>query len=725
MRKTLFAGLTVLNPDESVTSDNGAFIGRDRDTIDRLLEIGAKTHRHNGLDGLGNPVSPMGASAISSGGTIGANQTFSLAYTLEDGEGGETLLAPIVTFSTPPPINPPFLAPNGEAEYENNGDLPVDTYYYAFSFIDGGGGETPIGPARAVERQPGFEEAKVNLSGFTAAMSSAAGAVGWRLYRAVGGGDFGYLSSGTGDSYVDDGSAQANCDITPLADEINTTNGDNSFEIALPSADAFVAEGEFINVYMTNSSDFIGDALLEQFPLSSAGQRSLYRSVQLLFGEPPDVNSSIGGAHKIDPDTELLDWHWKRPVTSVGDLPLDAEHGDVRIVLDEDVAYEFTSDDRWEPLAGSGGGGSSGSSGCCQDFAASGGVLATDDFATLGSEWEEIELIAGFPDEADFVIVGGRLAPNLHIIDEFNWDGPGGGLYNSDVIANNGRSKFRFTLTEDPTNDYDFWQVGSIIKWIDEDNYLEFYVFGPDGFYTLEGRGNGNIISLEFDDLADLREDTNYWIVTEINGAEVIAQLWSSDPDLGGRPDIDLSHTLDILDNDERVLIDAYAFPALDCQVELLGGVTEGPQGALIDDWSFVYRYVEAPPTVYFKGSSGIGIDVSETPDGDALIEIFESGFEGGWNNMEDDLTGNWLILGGAVPRWRINGRRVEFIGGIESGDAEEIFYTLPVGARPSETITLNGMSGPITVSTGGAMVAHTTEDILFHGQWFPLEDLP
>jgi hypothetical protein len=55
MRKTLFSGLTVLTPDESILSDDGSFIGADRDTIDRFLEIGAKTHRHTGLPGLNNP----------------------------------------------------------------------------------------------------------------------------------------------------------------------------------------------------------------------------------------------------------------------------------------------------------------------------------------------------------------------------------------------------------------------------------------------------------------------------------------------------------------------------------------------------------------------------------------------------------------------------------------------------------------------------------------------
>lgn len=353
MRKTLFAGITVLKPDEAVTADNGAFIGRDRDTIDRLLEIGAKTHRHTGLAGLGNPPSQMGASAITSGGTIGAGQTFTLGYTLEDEQGGETILSPQVTFSTPSPINAPFAAPAGKAEYESGGDLPVDTYYYAFSFVDGSGGETPIGPSRGVERQPGFPQAKVVLSGFTAPLASA-GAAGWRLYRAVGGGDFGFLASGTTDNFTDDGSVQCDCDLTPLPSDTNTTNGDAAFRVILPSADVFVGESEFINVYMTNDGEFIGDVLLDQFPVSSAGKLVFYTSIELDEGQPPDVNSSIGGASQIDPDTELLDWHWKRPVATSAILP-SGDQGDVRLVEGEEQLFAIFASSAagptgWDPV---------------------------------------------------------------------------------------------------------------------------------------------------------------------------------------------------------------------------------------------------------------------------------------------------------------------------------------------------------------------------------------
>ena len=111
MEKSLFAGLTILDPDESILEDNGAFTKRDRQTIDRFLELGAKTHRHDGTDGLANPPSEMDGTAVASAGQIPADISFSLAYTLEDDQGGETLLSPQITVATPSVIEPPTFAP--------------------------------------------------------------------------------------------------------------------------------------------------------------------------------------------------------------------------------------------------------------------------------------------------------------------------------------------------------------------------------------------------------------------------------------------------------------------------------------------------------------------------------------------------------------------------------------------------------------------------------------
>lgn len=355
--KSLFAGLTILDPGESILEDDGAFTDKDRRTIDRFLEIGAKTHRHNAAPGLTNPVSPMGASAVASAGQIPAEISFSVAYTLEDDQGGETLLAPLVTTATANAITPPTFAPSGQITYASGG-LLTDTYYYAYSFLDGEGGETPIGPATAVEREPGYASGAAILTGLSVGLVDA-GATGWNLYRAVGGGDFHLLASGGSDVYTDDGSASVNCDIMPLDEITNTTNNNNTLIVALPSADVIVASADTINVYLSQDGTFVGDVLLDSFPVSSAGNSVVYTSLDLLDQSPPAVNTSIGGASKIDPDTDMLDWHWKRPVASAGLLPTPAEEGDARVVLAEGAVYLYTSG-AWEAIQGGGGGGGSG-----------------------------------------------------------------------------------------------------------------------------------------------------------------------------------------------------------------------------------------------------------------------------------------------------------------------------------------------------------------------------
>lgn len=312
MEKSLFAGLTVLDEDESILEDAGAFIGRDREIIDRLLEIGAKTHRHTGEDGILDPNQVLGASAVASAGTLPGDLTFSVGYTLEDSDRGETLISPLVTLTTPPVIERPLSAPTGVISYVA-GALPTDTYYYAVAFTDAEGGETPVGPAVAVEREPGFANAQVELSDLTNGMV-AAGASGWRLYRAVGGGDFHFLDSGSTDTYTDDGSVPVQPDLQPLPEGVNNTNNDNGVLLRLPSADARVSEATYINIYMSEEGDFSGDVFLQQFPVSSAGQEVFYPSITLFSQQPPDTNNSIGGASLIDPDNELLDWHWLRPV---------------------------------------------------------------------------------------------------------------------------------------------------------------------------------------------------------------------------------------------------------------------------------------------------------------------------------------------------------------------------------------------------------------------------
>jgi len=348
MKKTTFAGLTELDISESLLEDNGAFTGRDRETIDRFLQIGAKTHRHNGAPGLTNPTAAPSAAVLGSGGTIEAELSMSIGYTAQDGQQGETLLSPVVTVTTPGPLDSPQHAPSAEVNYDA-GSLTQDNYYYGITYLDDEGGETPLGPVVSATRQPGYVNARVLLSHINAGMAEA-GAKSWRLYRQRAGGVFAFLASGTGAEYTDEGIVSAVCDLNPPNDNFNTTNSINRLMVSLPELKNLPAGTEFINVYLSQSGNFSGQTFLEQFPVSSAGGFVIYEALELNDDQPPDTNTSVGGADKIDPDTELEDWPWLRPVANAGALTsAGAEPADVRVAKDTSIFYVFNGV-RWQQV---------------------------------------------------------------------------------------------------------------------------------------------------------------------------------------------------------------------------------------------------------------------------------------------------------------------------------------------------------------------------------------
>ena len=217
MRNTLFAGLTQLDPADPLSTDDYSFQAINPDIIDRLLEVGAVTHRHDGHAALENPTLGPSVSVIASGGQIPGGVTFEFAYTQLDADRGETAASPIGSVTTPDLMAAPAFAPVGSADY-SAGSLAADAYYYVHTWVDAGGGETTMGPIEPVDVNP-YPNAQVLLSGLASAMPG--GAVGWRLYRARGGENFHYLASGTGDTITDDGNLCAQCQVFPP--EINTT----------------------------------------------------------------------------------------------------------------------------------------------------------------------------------------------------------------------------------------------------------------------------------------------------------------------------------------------------------------------------------------------------------------------------------------------------------------------------------------------------------------------
>lgn len=293
MRKTTFAGLTVLEPGEPLTTDGGSFLSRNPEITDYFLGL-IKTHRHDAHAPLADPIPAPALTTDATGGSLPPDLTVTAVYTLLDDQGGETLPSPVAAVTTASPVGPPQEAPTAVVD-TTAGALVADVYAYVVTLTDDQGGETTPGPAVRVTRDPGPANARIVLSGLTAVMAASPGATGWRLYRAKGAGDFDLLSWGAADSFTDDGSVPVDCGVEPPS--VDTTNGANQVTLNVP---VLPADAVGFRIYVSTTGDFTSPALLGTTRLpAEAGVDIVLGTIALEDGQPPDVSTSIGGSTLI------------------------------------------------------------------------------------------------------------------------------------------------------------------------------------------------------------------------------------------------------------------------------------------------------------------------------------------------------------------------------------------------------------------------------------------
>jgi hypothetical protein len=358
MDKTPFAGLTRLAPGESLALDGYSFQAENPRIIDRLLEVGAVSHRHDGHAALADPTTAPTLAAVIGGGALPASTTVWATYTLLDADGGETLPVAAQLVTTLPPLDAPTSGPTAVLD-TSAGTLLTNTYLYALTFVDASGGETTIGAATMVTRPPGPANAQVQISGLTALLT-ASGAAGWRLWRSVGGGRFGFLAAGTGNTFTDSGATSPDCTMNPPTR--NTTNATSHLEVVVPATGQPAGAVSF-RVYLAQDGAFASPSVAGTYPVADFGTTKTYATLDLAVGAPPAVSRALPGASRIDAQTGLDNLFWKGPVADVASLPASGNTlGDVRITLDTFTSYVLsdtsTDPDTWTPLGGGGGGGS-------------------------------------------------------------------------------------------------------------------------------------------------------------------------------------------------------------------------------------------------------------------------------------------------------------------------------------------------------------------------------
>lgn len=623
MQKAPFSGITALDPNESLYTDNSAFVQRDRFEIDRELKLGVKTHRHNGLAGLANPVSAPSGLVIGSGGSIPAGLSLTLGVTYQDPDGGETLVGPTTLVTTPSPVQAPTTQLAAAIEY-TAGILDVDTFTYAFTYVDGSGGETPLGPPTVVVRSPGFANARVKLSGQAPGGEFPdAAIVAARIYRARAGGEFVFLAEvGTG-TFTDDGSVSPDCDRHPPNFNLNSTGGANQIEVTLPPnppTGSGNVERAFINLYCSQSGTFDESCLVGRYPTGSAGASLFVTSLDLLDAQPPDVNRSFGGAAQIDPDTELLDWHWKRPVANEGALPEDAEAGDARVALDTGTIWVYDGV-IWKEAVGAGGSGKE----YTDTFPA--GLLDADWHFLLG----EFPLVETEALEAKAEGLVGTA--------------PEGGQLGRTEEASAGSVEIDYVLDTAETGLN--YQVGVVGKWIDRENYLIAWRFEGSPYMEILGKWENQEVINVF-----LRKEEHPEVPGQpASGEKVTMRLTYNDELLqfdwvASAGNFEMKRTVAELIEEQPTheagilaLLAAVGMPGLLLQpegigeeirvtrfrfVESLGGAVAG-HISVTDGTTNVSKVEE----LEVKGKEGVKAEVTEPSSGKALVTVSAPGAMG------------------------------------------------------------------------------------------------
>lgn len=339
--QTPFAGLEYLDPTDVFSADGFRFQQENPALIDRLLKIGAISHRHDAHAALPNPAVAPAVTQAAVGGTIPANTAIHVVHTWVDKDGGETAPSPVGTINTPEGLLPPAKAPTLAVDY-TAGVLLAGGFTYAVTVTDGVGGETQIGPSAAITVDPGHAKARVKVSGLKVILEEVAPGLAeakWRLWRQQEGGPWYLMGTGTEAELTDDGSLAGDCTVEPPRS--STTRSTNQVKIVVPAAPA---GSEFFRLYISDTEEFLSPALIAQYPLSEIGKTIVVNALAPVLGQPPLVTTSYPGANKINGETDILNFHWKPPVNAVGELPaVGNEVGDVRFVSGQFEVYAWSS----------------------------------------------------------------------------------------------------------------------------------------------------------------------------------------------------------------------------------------------------------------------------------------------------------------------------------------------------------------------------------------------
>jgi hypothetical protein len=296
--------LQKLDKGDPFSTSGQKYTTTDRDSIDRLLYMGAEGHHHSGVAAVNlDPSAAPTLALVTTAGGLPAGQRVWYKYTWVDSRGFETAPSPEGQIDLPTAIADP--ASPALAVSPTGGTLPAGGYFYAVSAYTG----TSAAETSAAN-------AYTTLIGNTCTVAIIfatlpVGATGWNIYRRQpSGSDYLFLQSvPTGatppDSWVDDGS------ITPNPNRRipsgNLTSSTNSVTVTVPT----VPIGYTWNLYRTLQSGVYDNSLLHNVVETTVEGGTIitptYPDVGAFTfpGAPPVSSELIGTAPQINLATDV------------------------------------------------------------------------------------------------------------------------------------------------------------------------------------------------------------------------------------------------------------------------------------------------------------------------------------------------------------------------------------------------------------------------------------
>lgn len=298
MSSTSNYGLQKLEQGGKFSDNSYKYTSADRDTIDRILNIGATSHVHDGAENIPDlPSEPPILTLDTTTGVIPPSTRVYYKYTFVDALGNESTPSAEAFIDTPSSLSIP--QPPSLIASATGGSLLPGTYSYVMS---------------AWETLNTQETRAINPTSITIPSGSAnkitvtfpslpAGAGGFNLYR-KGPGDLSYwwLASSGGSNFVDDGStAPSTVRTLPGKD---TSNASNAIVISLPGATPSVPSGSTWKIYRSyRTGDYQQSLLHHVREESSPGVITTYYEdvgAGTITGTPPSTIITIPSPQPID-----------------------------------------------------------------------------------------------------------------------------------------------------------------------------------------------------------------------------------------------------------------------------------------------------------------------------------------------------------------------------------------------------------------------------------------